>query len=100
MFTKATHFGLPRSKQTIVPFHRGLLILLGSSIEAIYIKSDGLHDLKPIMFISGKFQTYKYNYAALVQEAFDIHMSVKRLCFYMKEVEHKILVTTNYWKNS
>ena len=46
---------------------------------------------KPITFISGRFSGTKFNYAALVREAFAICMLVKRLSLYLQVAECTIL---------
>ena len=48
-------------------------------------KSGNLDDLKPMIFIPGKYLDTQYNYAAHVREAFTKHISVKRLCFCLQD---------------
>ena len=64
---------------------------LGTCICYQISKSSSLDDLKPIIFISGKFWNTQCNYVALIQEVFAIYISVKRCSFYLKDVEYVIL---------
>ena len=79
MLAQTTNINLPKSKQTLLPVHWCLQVLLESNTLSTYIRLWDLDELKAITFISSKFSDTQCNYSAIVEKTFGIHMSVKRL---------------------